>query len=112
MTLRSTDMKRLWGDSSSLHLRNHKGWLAEALNALTSTGDPNVAVELLQKMRRDVGSDHERRALDDVVRWLEKRLGMERTVTTARLLWELGWLRRMAVARIAEHRGVARDGHR
>ena len=103
MTLQSTNMGRLWKDSSPLHGRNHKSCLAEAMNAVRSTGEPKLAVELLRKIRRDVGSEQERKALDDVVGWLERRLRTEPSVTTTRLVLELGWLRRMAVVRAATH---------
>lgn len=103
MTISSRDMKRLWADSSPLHGRNHKAWLVEALNALRSTGDPGKAMDLLQSMRRDGGSDQERRAIDDVVGWLQRRLRSAPRPDTTRLLLELGWLRRMSVIRVAQN---------
>lgn len=103
MTLSSSDMNRLWKDSSPLHGRNHKGWLAEALNAVRSTGNARVAMELLRQMRRDVTGEQERTAIDDVVGWLERRVRTEPNLETTRLLLELGWLRRMSLIRAATH---------
>lgn len=101
MTISSRDMERLWADSSPLHGRNHKAGLAEALNALRSTGDPGKAIDLLQSIRRDGGSEQERRAIDDVVGWLRRRMRLDPKPDANRLLLEIGWLRRMSVIRVA-----------
>lgn len=109
MTLRSDEMARLWSDSSKLHGRNHKAWLAEAMNAVRTTRDPRLAIELLEKLRRGQRSKNERDAIADVGRWLEQRVRREPRVPLERLLVELGWLRRMAVTRQGAHK-VARNG--
>lgn len=112
MTLRSSDMARLWSDSSKLHGRNHKGWLAEAANAIRTTGDPRHAVELLERLRRGQRSKNERDTIADVNHWLEQRLRREPRMNPERLLVELGWLRRMAVTRQAAHRMTTKHGNR
>lgn len=110
MTLASKDMERLWKDSSPLHGRNHKGWLGEALNAVRSTANASAAAELLRQRRRDVGSEPERKAIDDVIGWLERRVRSEPRLAIPRLLLELGWLRRMAVVRAETHTKDAHGG--
>ncbi|MEX1365472.1 MAG: hypothetical protein AB1Z98_20260 [Nannocystaceae bacterium] len=117
MTLRASEMKRLWADSSPMHQKNHGRWISEASNALRSTLDPKRAVTLLKELRRLNGRDRERRALDDVLSWIERRLRTEPNVPVDRLMLELGWLRRMSVTRVATHdprddaRPARRNGH-
>ncbi|MCA9655589.1 MAG: hypothetical protein KC501_37110 [Myxococcales bacterium] len=101
MTLRASEMKRLLADSSRMHEPNHAKWIAEAVNALRSTRDPRGAITLLKTIRSHNNRERERRSLDDVLSWIERRLRTEPTVEVGRLMLELGWLRRMSVTRTA-----------
>ena len=83
MTLRASEMKRLLADSSRMHEPNHAKWIAEAVNALRSTRDPRGAITLLKTIRSHNNRERERRSLDDVLSWIERRLRTEPTVDRA-----------------------------
>ena len=90
--------------------KNHQGFISEAENAIRLHRDSLAPYKLLSGLR---SSSYARRsgpamALDGVGQWLEKRLFEEPDIPWARLLAELGWLKRFAL--VASRRPGARGG--
>lgn len=100
MTLRSSEMKRLELQSASFKAEGHNAYLAEAINAVRASGDPGAAVQLLTALWNGARAN-QKDAINDVRRWIEGRLREEPGVSAQRVLLELGWLRRLSVARVA-----------
>lgn len=99
MTLSSTEMQRLEEQSASFHKPGHKIFLSEAMNATRGSLSPLASVKLLSMLSRNARKDQQD-AIRDVRRWIDGRLRDDPKITTERFLLELGWLRRMCVARI------------
>ncbi len=94
MSLTSKEMKQLEQEGAQFR-ENDITFLAQAQKALDMHGDPVDLLELFKVMWNDK-RPHEREALDRIGCWLEGRLSREFGVGRARLLLELGWLKRLA----------------
>jgi hypothetical protein len=99
MTLTSTEMRRLEAQAVEFSSDGHANCLVEAINAVKAEQRPAAALQLLSALRQDARSN-QKRAIGDVVRWIEERLREEPKIPVDRFLLELGWLRRMSVARV------------
>ncbi|MGB1015589.1 MAG: hypothetical protein ACPG4T_15745 [Nannocystaceae bacterium] len=97
MTLTSSEMKQLEQQSASLGSK-HKSYLAEASNAIKLADNPRAGLHLLAALR-STARPNQKDAISDVRRWIDNRLRDEPGISTARLLLELGWLRRLCVVR-------------
>ncbi len=109
MTLSSSEMKRLEAHGASFTAEGHKSYLAEAINAVRTSGEPRVALQLLVALSASARSD-QKAAISDVRKWIERRLREEPGVSPQRFLLELGWLRRLCVTRLAEQSSSRRGG--
>lgn len=74
-------------------------FLAEAAQSLRQRRDPPGTLELLMRLYGGPYADRptEKRALNDVGKWLERRLLREPRADVEQLLLELGWLQRITV---------------
>lgn len=108
MRLQRDDFLRLSGDAADPDLHEAKTYLSQALESLRHHEDPIDALALLRTLRGTAYASRgkQEQALDAVGRWLEQRLQREPGVASARLRLELGWLRRMIMARRAEDRAA------
>lgn len=111
MTIDRKSLERLEKDAGSFDSKNHQGYLAQALECVRETQDPVEALILLEKMFGSSfgGRPNERKALNDVGKWLEARLAQEPPASAERIALELGWLRRMAVVVEAEATKAQKD---
>jgi hypothetical protein len=101
MTLSHSEMKHLELRSASFIAEGHKAYLPEAINAVRTSGQPDMALHLLAALSSNARGNQEQ-AIADVRRWIEHRLREEPSMTAERFLLELGWLRRLCVTRLAE----------
>jgi hypothetical protein len=101
MTLSSREMKQLELHSASFVAEGHNAYLSEAINAAQTSGRPDMALQLLKAMSGDARGNQQQ-AILDVCRWIERRLREEPSIPAERFLLELGWLRRLCVARLAD----------
>lgn len=97
MTLSSKQMKVLEAQSASF-TSSHSACLAQSIDALRRSRDPRAVVRLLRALSRDARAK-QRAAQQDISRWIEDRLRSEPGVAVERVELELGWLRRLSVAR-------------
>ncbi len=102
----SQEMQALEREGERFDQRNHRTYLELAIGCARTGATPTEVLRLLVMLW---GTAHARRsdqlaALNDVGEWIESRLAREPGLTADRLILELGWLRRIAVARSSESR--------
>jgi hypothetical protein len=80
---------------------NHEHYLAEASQFLRGVTDPLDVLRFLDKLweSRFAKRDAQKRAVDDVGKWLGARLLGQPDLSCEDLAFELGWLRRLVVIR-------------
>ncbi len=100
MTFSSAQMRDLETQSSAF-CKEHSTYLADAVNAVRVSGHCRSALHLLDALARNARRNQQE-VIADVRRWLERRLRDAPEISPDRLMLELGWLRRMSVARDAE----------
>lgn len=88
----------------------HQSFISEAENIIRSRREPLAALQLLAGLRtsQEASRQGPALALNDVGVWVEKRLFEDPHISAARLLTELGWLKRFAT--IASTRPGASGG--
>jgi len=106
MTLSSQEMKVLEAESASF-AGEHNTYLAQAIDAIRRSGDPQAAARLLRALSRSRDArPKQKTAQVHVSRWIVERVRSEPEVAAERIILELGWLRRLSVARNAELLGL------
>lgn len=109
MTINRVVLEKLRTSASGFATKNHRSYLAEALQCMRETEDPVAALRLLHAMWGSsyADRDFQKAALNDIGKWLEERLSREPAVTHGAIATELGWLRRLSqiadAAREDEH---------
>ncbi len=110
MTLKPDEMARLESDALAFN-KEHISFLSEASNALfavDASKDPVIdALALLVGMWRGgfAPRDNQKNALNDVGRWIERRVKQDIRIDAERLRLEIGWLKRLAKGKDAPDRG-------
>lgn len=97
MSIDSATLRRLEHDAAKLGDRNHVGYLAEVMHALSVPGaEPTEALRLLRAMWGTAYASREwqKQALNDVGRWLEREI--QDGVDAATLRQKVGWLKRLS----------------
>ncbi|MCB0219396.1 MAG: hypothetical protein KDH09_06855 [Chrysiogenetes bacterium] len=107
----SRQMRILMAQSAGLSEKQHKSAFSQAITALRRTGNPRQVTALLSTLERDA-RPLERAAYEDLRRWIDARLREENELSVEGLLLELGWLRRMCVARCGGEQGQKQGGGR
>ncbi|WP_437307426.1 hypothetical protein [Sorangium sp. So ce388] len=95
--LKATELARLRVDAASFASSNHLRYLSEALQCMRRTGDPVEALVLLGAMWGTAYARRpdEKKALDDVGHWFERRLYWDPGAGAERVALELAWMRRL-----------------
>lgn len=104
MAIDPQSLGQLEKDATPFVTKNHQAYLSQALECIRETQDPVEALRLLEKMFSSPFAIRKnmKGALNDVGKWLEKRLDKEPNVSADRIALELGWLRRLATVVEAE----------
>lgn len=108
--LKGSDLARLQSQISGFSSSNHFRYISEALQTTRASNNPVEALELLRAMwdTAYAKTPAEKKSLNEVGAWLEKRLLGDPAVDAERIALELAWARR--IARIAEARASAERG--
>jgi len=102
--LKGPDLVLLQSQMSGFTSSSHVRYLSEALQTTRASNNPGEALALLRAMwgTAYAKTAEEKRSLNDVGAWLERRLREDLGVDAGRIALELAWGRR--IARIAEAR--------
>jgi len=102
--LNGSELARLQARTAAFSSASHLRYIAEALQTTSISQDPVEALELLYAMwgTAYAKTPHEKKALNDVGAWFERRLLDDPAVDAARIALELAWAARLT--RIAEAR--------
>jgi len=98
MTLSTTQMQRLQRQSEAFRDSGCETYFQAAMTAVKESKSPSAALWLFDALRKGARRKQES-AIEDVRRWIKGRIAEEPTVSAEQFVLELGWLRRMYIAR-------------
>lgn len=93
-------LQSLEKDAEGLNTANHERFMQDAAECLKRGGSPQDALILLERMEKTpfASRPDTSKALSEVSSWLKPRVIQKDPPSAAELIWQLGWLRRMARA--------------
>jgi len=100
MNPRQQLLETLEKDAEGLKTANHERFMQDAAECMKRGGSPQDAMTLLESMENTPFASRKdtRDALVRVMEWLRPRVLQKEPPSAQELIWQLGWLRRMARA--------------